>query len=69
MTYNLRKLEKMGAEYEQLTSRLKELRAALRAEVIAAHTAGVPQIQIVKASRYTREAVRTMTQGSDGPTE
>lgn len=60
MTYDLSELEQLGDEYEQLTERLKQVRAGLRAGVAAAHDAGVQQVAIIKASHYTREAVRTI---------
>lgn len=65
VTYDLSTLDKLGEEYEQIQTRLKDLRADLHREVLAAHNAGVQQVQIVKASRYTREAVRTIIRGAD----
>ena len=64
MDYDLQDVEKLGADIERQALKLKEMRARMREKVLAASTAGVPQVAIVKASRYTREAVRLITQGS-----
>lgn len=60
MDYDLRELEKVGTEYERLQARLKDVRARLHEGVLKANAAGYRQTDIVKASRYTRDAVRVI---------
>lgn len=60
MTYDLREMEKLGAEHERLQAKVKDVRERLHAEVLKANAAGVRQIDIVKASRYTRDRVRVI---------
>jgi len=58
MDYDLREMEKLGAEHERLQAEIEEVRDRLHAEVLKAHAAGVRQVDIVKASRYTRDRIR-----------
>jgi hypothetical protein len=64
--YDIKDLEKAGAEYEKLQARLKDVRARLRQGVLQAHAAGHKQVDIIKASRYTRDAVRLIIRGAEG---
>lgn len=60
MDYDIRELREAGAEYEEIQARLKDVRARLHEGVLKAHAAGCRQTDIVKASRYTRDAVRVI---------
>ena len=62
MDFDIKELEKAGVEYERLQARLKDVRERLHDGVLKAHAAGYRQTDIVKASRYTRDAVRLIVQ-------
>lgn len=59
MAYDLTQLAAYGAEYAQINARLKELRPLMQAEIVEAARAKTKQAEIIAASRYTRETVRS----------
>ncbi len=56
--YDLTKLDKLGAQYEQLRAEVDEVGKEVADEAEGARLAGVPQVEIAKASRLTRERLR-----------
>lgn len=58
MAYNRKRLDDLGARFRSLRDEIEELRPRLAEEIRAAHAAGVKQVDIVKATGYTRELVR-----------
>jgi hypothetical protein len=57
MRYDLSNLERLGERAEVLRSELAELMPQIRAEVNAALEAGVRQVDVAKAARYTRDGI------------
>ncbi len=51
-------LAQLGGEHEQLTKQLEAVRTLLRPLIIKADQAGIPQVDIVDLTGYTRETVR-----------
>ena len=58
MGYDLTNLEKLGRRVERLRTELAELLPQMRVEVQAALDADVRQVDVAKAARYTRDAIR-----------
>lgn len=56
--YDLTKLAELGQQYERERAAAEQTRALLTPEIAAAAAAGVRQVDIVKASKITRERVR-----------
>ena len=56
--YDLTKLSDLGQRYERERAAAEATRALLTPEIVAAASAGVRQVDIVKASGLTRERVR-----------
>lgn len=58
--YDLTKLTKLGEKYERLRMQTDAVGKEVAAEVALAEAAEVRQVDIVKASRLTRERIRQM---------
>jgi DNA-directed RNA polymerase specialized sigma24 family protein len=58
-------LDRLGRRHKSLRDQLDNLRPELRAAILTAHAAGVRQVEIAKATGYTREAVYRMTMDAD----
>ena len=56
-------LRRLGRRHQRLRADLDALRPELTEQIRAAATAGVPQVEIVKATGYTRDRVRTIVAG------
>lgn len=61
MTYDTARLLQLGRKHQRLRADLEELRPELAIEIQAAAAAGVPQVDIVKATGYTRDQVRQIS--------
>lgn len=57
MSYDLTNLDRLGRRVDKLRAELAELLPQVRAEVKAALDAGVRQVDVARAARYTRDAV------------
>jgi hypothetical protein len=57
-TYDTTNLTQLGRKLQRLRAELDAVRSPLAEEIRAAHAGGVPQVEIVKATGYTRDAVR-----------
>lgn len=57
-SYDLTRMRELGERYERLRDEAEEVRVKLVAEIEAAEAADVRQVDIVKASRLTRERIR-----------
>ncbi len=58
MTYDRTRLDQLGKKMQRLRAELEALRPDLADEIRTAHEAGLPQVEIVKATGYTRDQVR-----------
>lgn len=56
--YDLTRMAELGEQYQRLRNDADEVREQLMAEVEAAEKADVRQVDIVKASKLTRERLR-----------
>lgn len=56
--YDLTRMTELGERYQRLRNEADDVRAELMAEVEAAEKAGVRQVDIVNASKLTRERLR-----------
>jgi len=54
------KLKQLGRKHQRLRADLDALRPELAEEIRAAVRAGIPQVEIVKITGYTRDRVRTI---------
>lgn len=61
--YDLTRLAELGKRYERERAAAERTRALLVPEILAAKAADVPQVDIVKASRLTRERIRQIVAG------
>lgn len=61
MTYDTSRLTQLGKKHQRLRAELEALRPELAEEIQAAAAAGVPQVEIVRASGYTRDQVRQIS--------
>lgn len=61
--YDLTRLAELGRKYERERAAAEKTRALLVPEIVAAAAADVPQVDIVKASRLTRERIRQIVSG------
>lgn len=61
MDFDTTELRRLGARRARLERELKELRPKLVEQILAAHAAEVPQVEIAEASSYTRDQVRQIT--------
>ncbi len=52
------RLVQLGKRHQRLRSDLEALRPELADEIRAAYAAGVPQVDIARATGYTRDQVR-----------
>jgi hypothetical protein len=58
MTYDPARLIQLGKRHRKLRDDLEAVRPELADEIRTAHAAGMPQVEIVAASGYTRDQVR-----------
>src|SRR5258705_7163387 len=58
MEYDLDRLNQLGRRHQRLRADLEALRPELADEIRAAHAAEVPQVEIARATGYTRDQVR-----------
>lgn len=58
MDYDLDRLNQLGRRHQRLRADLEALRPELADEIRKAAAAGVAQVEIVKATGYTRDQVR-----------
>lgn len=58
MTYDPQRLHQLGRRLQKLRADLDAIRPEVAAEIRAAHEAGMPQVEIVRATGYTRDQVR-----------
>lgn len=58
MDYDPSRLTKLGAKFQRLRAELEAVRPDLADEIRTAHEAGMPQVEIVRLTGYTRELVR-----------
>jgi hypothetical protein len=58
VTFDPNRLAQLGRRHQRLRAELEALRPELAAEIRLAHEAGVAQVDIVKATGYTRDQVR-----------
>lgn len=58
MTYDPDRLQQLGRRHQRLRADLEALRPELAEAIRAAAEAGMPQVDIVKATGYTRDQVR-----------
>lgn len=63
--YDLTRLADLGRRYERAREAAEKLRTEITPEIIKADTADVPQVDIVKASRLTRERVRQIVRAAE----
>lgn len=63
MSYDQTRLAQMGRKFQALRSGVDAIRLELAAEIRAAAAAGVPQVEIVRATGYTRDQIRLIVQG------
>lgn len=61
MTYDPNRLAQLGKKHQRLRAELEALRPELAEEIRAATAAGVAQVEITKATGYTRDQVRQIT--------
>jgi hypothetical protein len=64
MTYDLATLTRLGRRRTKLLDELEQLKTAIGDEIRAAAAADVPQILLIRASGYSREQVRVLTDPS-----
>lgn len=57
-TFHHDRLRQLGRRFQRLRRELDELRPELAEVIRAADAAGVPQVEIVKLTGYTRDQVR-----------
>jgi hypothetical protein len=57
MSYDPDRLRQLGKRHQRLRADLDALRPDLADEIRAAAKAGVPQVEIVKATGYTRDRI------------
>lgn len=65
MTYEPDRLAQLGKRHQRLRADLDTVRPELAEEIRAAAAAGVPQVEIVKLSGYTRDQVRQICLPAD----
>lgn len=58
--YDLTKLTELGNRYERLRTEADQVSKQVAVEVALADAAGVKQVDIVRASRLTRERIRQL---------
>lgn len=61
-----RNLRQLGAKRQHIEQELKDLRPVLADAIRAASRDGVKQVDIVKATGYTREMIRRIVGGDHG---
>ena len=60
MGYDTTRLAQLGKRHQKLREEAEAVRVQLAAEILAAVDADVRQVDIVKATGYTRDAIRQM---------
>lgn len=63
--YDLTRMAELGRRYERERAAAEKTRADLTPEILAAVAAEVPQVEIVKASRLTRERIRQIVRAAE----
>lgn len=63
MDYDLQHLYQMGRKFRALRAGIDNLRLELAEEIRAASAAGVPQVEIVRITGYTRDQIRLIVKG------
>ena len=63
MNFDPTRLTQLGDRRAQLQAELEALRGPLVDEIRRAHAAGMPQVEIVRLSHYTRDRVSIFTAG------
>jgi hypothetical protein len=58
MDYDRTRLRQLGARHQRLRRDLEAIRPELAEEIRAAAAAGMPQVEIVNETGYTRDQVR-----------
>lgn len=58
MNYDRTRLDQLGKKHQRLRAELEALRPELADEIRTADQAGMAQVDIVKATGYTRDQVR-----------
>jgi hypothetical protein len=65
MDYDTKRLAALGKRMQRLREDADALRPQLTEEILAALHAGVRQVDIVKMTGYTRDAIRQMARRAD----
>lgn len=60
MLLNMSDLARAAAAFQRATRRVDETRAELHAAILRAVDEGVPQVEIVEVTGYTRERIRQL---------
>jgi hypothetical protein len=63
MTDELDELQQVGRRFQRLRTEAEALRPTVAEKIRAAAQAGVAQVEIVKATGYTRDQVRKIAKG------
>lgn len=58
MEYDRTRLDQLGKRHQKLRADLEELRPRLADHIRGAHDAGMSQVDIAKATGYTRDQIR-----------
>ena len=62
--HDMERLRQLGRKHQRLRGDLDALRPELAGEIRAAAHDGVPQVEIVKATGYTRDRIRKIVAGT-----
>lgn len=60
MGYDTTRLAQLGKRMQRLRDDTEALRPDLHAEILAALAAGIRQVEVVKMTGYTRDAIRQL---------
>lgn len=63
MTDELHELQQVGRKFQRLRTEAEALRPEVAERIRAAAQAGIPQVEIVRATGYTRDQVRKIVLG------
>jgi hypothetical protein len=61
MEYDRSRLDQLGRRFQRLRAELESMRPELAEEIREAAAAGVAQVEIVRATGYTRDQIRQIT--------